>query len=65
MKKFKVTTGMLFSLECEVKANSHQEAVNRMMGFIESAYKDGYVYDEENGTEFIFVRLISRDILCT
>ena len=56
---------MLFSLECEVKANSHQEAVDRMMGFIESAYKDGYVYDEENGTEFIFVRLISRDILCT
>ena len=56
MEKFKVTAGMLFSLECEVTAESHQEAVERMMGFIEAAYKDEAIYDEVNGTEFIFIR---------
>ena len=56
MEKFKVTAGMLFSLECEVTAKDHQDAVERMMGFIEAAYKDGYIFDEAQGTEFEFVR---------
>lgn len=56
MDKFKVTAGMLFSLECEVSAKDHQEAVNRMMGFIEAAYKDEAIYDDVNGTEFLFVK---------
>lgn len=56
MEKFKVTAGMLFSLECEVTAKDHQDAVDRMMGFIEAAYKDGYIVDEVQGTEFEFVR---------
>lgn len=56
MEKFKVTAGMLFSLECEVTAKSHQEAVDRMMGFIEAAYKDEAIYDDVNGTEFLFIK---------
>ena len=56
MEKFKVTAGMLFSLECEITAESHQEAVERMMGFIEAAYKDEAIYDEVNGTEFLFIK---------
>ena len=56
MEKFNVTAGMLFSLECEVSAESHQDAVERMMGFIEAAYKERAIYDEVNGTEFIFIR---------
>lgn len=56
MEKYKVTAGMLFSLECEVTAKDHQDAVDRMMGFIEETYKDGYIVDEVQGTEFEFVR---------
>ena len=56
MEKFKVTAGMLFSLECEVTAKDHQEAVDRMMGFISAAYKDEAIYDDVNGTEFLFVK---------
>ena len=56
MEKFKVTTGMLFSLECEVTAKDHQEAVDRMMGFIEAAYKEQFIYDDVNGTEFEFIK---------
>ena len=56
MEKFKVTAGMLFSLECEVTAKSHQEAVERMMGFIEAAYKEQFIYDDVNGTEFEFIK---------
>lgn len=56
MEKFKVTAGMLFSLECEVTAKDHQDALNRMMGFIEAAYKDEAIYDDVNGTEFLFLK---------
>ena len=56
MEKFKVTAGMLFSLECEVTAKDHQEAVDRMMGFIEAAYKEQFIYDDVNGTEFEFIK---------
>lgn len=56
MEKYKVMAGMLFSLECEVTAESHQEAVERMMGFISAAYKDEAIYDDVNGTEFLFVK---------
>lgn len=56
MEKFKVTAGMLFSLECEVTAKSHQDAVEKMMGFIEAAYKDEAIYDDVNGTEFLFIK---------
>lgn len=56
MEKFKITAGMLFSLECEVTAKDHQDALNRMMGFIEAAYKDEAIYDDVNGTEFLFLK---------
>lgn len=29
MEKFKITAGMLFSLECEVSAKDYQEAVRK------------------------------------
>ena len=56
MEKFKITAGMLFSLECEVSAKDYQEAADRMMGFIEAAYKDEAIYDDVNGTEFLFIK---------
>ena len=56
MEKFKITAGMLFSLECEVTAKDHQEAVDRMMGVIEAAYKEQFIYDDINGTEFEFIK---------
>lgn len=56
MEKFKITAGMLFSLECEVSAKDYQEAADRMMGFISAAYKDEAIYDDVNGTEFLFIK---------
>lgn len=56
MEKFKVTAGMLFSLECEVTAKDHQDAVDRMLGFIQAAYENEAIYDDVNGTEFEFIK---------
>ena len=56
MEKFKVTAGMLFSLECEVTAKDYQDAVDRMMGFIQAAYENEAIYDDVNGTEFEFIK---------
>ena len=56
MEKYKVMAGMLFSLECEVTAKDHQDAVDRMLGFIQAAYENEAIYDDVNGTEFIFLK---------
>ena len=56
MEKFKVTAGMLFSLECEVTAKDHQDAVDRILGFIQAAYENEAIYDDVNGTEFEFIK---------
>lgn len=64
MKKYKVMAGMLFSFEAEVTAKDHQEAIEKMLGFIEAAYKDECIYDDVNEVEFEFIRpttLIAED----
>lgn len=56
MKKYKVAAGMLFNFEAEVTAKDHQDAVERMLGFIEAAYKGECIYDDVNEAEFEFIR---------
>lgn len=56
MKKYKVMAGMLFSFEAEVTAKDHQDAVERMLGFIETTYKGKCIYDDVNEAEFEFIR---------
>lgn len=51
--KYKVMAGMLFSFEGETEANTHKEAVDKLVEYIEGVYKDDYVEDERGQLEFI------------